>query len=238
MKQIAILLLMAIFATTAGIAQEKQQKEKAKKDLPSPLIEVWGGMGPTSVSGTEQSTSNRLGGLFGVAFTYPLTVQNNLHFEGGYSFQGFKYLPVSRSYQDTTLSLDEAEQRFNYFIITVQDRYFFDKKRTYYVNGGFYASYLAQAKFQAGFNIKGPDGLDEYQEIDESNEASFTTFDFGLTGGAGVRLGNKSMSNFTIELRFAYGLVNIAKTSYLNEDPKARNFYGVIKLGIDIPVMN
>lgn len=238
MKQIAIVLLLAIFTLSTGLAQEKQKKEKVKKDLPSPLIEVWGGMGPTTVSGTEQATSNRLGGLFGVAFTYPLSEQNNLHFEGGYSFQGFKYLPVSRSYQDTTISIDGAEQRFNYFIITAQDKYFFDKKRTYYVNGGLYASFLAQAKFQAGFNIKGPDGLDEYQELDESNESSFTTFDFGLTGGAGVRLGNKSLSNFTIELRFAYGLVNIAKTSYLNDNPKARNFYGVIKLGVDIPVKN
>ena len=238
MKQIAIFLLMAIFTVSTGLAQEKQKKEKVKKDLPSPLVEVWGGMGPTTVTGTEQSTSSRLGGLFGVAFTYPLTEQNNLHFEGGYSFQGFKYLPLSRSYQDTTLSLEDAEQRFNCFIITVQDKYFFDKKRTYYVNGGFYASYVAQAKFQASYTIKGPDGLDERQEIDESNEASFTTFDFGLTGGAGVRLGNKSMSNFTIELRFAYGLVNVAKASYLNDNPKARNFYGVLKLGIDIPVRN
>lgn len=238
MKQIAIFLLIAIFTSASGLAQEKQKKEKANKNLPPPLIEVWGGMGPTSVSGTEQSTSNRLGGMFGAAFTMPLSWQNNLHFEAGYSFQGFKYLPVSRAYQDTTISLDEAEQRFNYFIITVQDKYFFDKKRTYYVNGGFYASYLAQAKFQAGFNLKGPDGLDEYQEIDESNEANFSTFDFGLTGGAGVRLGNKSMSNFTIELRFAYGLVNVAKSSYLVDDPKARNFYGILKLGIDIPVRN
>lgn len=238
MKKIAILLLIALFTITAGIAQEKQKKEKVNKDLPSPLIEVWGGMGTTTVTGTEQSTSNRLGGMFGSAYTMPISWQNNLHFEGAYSFQGFKYLPLSRSYQDTTLSLDEAEQRFNYFIITVQDKYFIDKKRTYYVNGGFYASYLAQAKFQASYTVKGPEGLDETQEIDESNEASFRTFDFGLTGGAGVRLGNKSLSNFTIELRFAYGLVNIAKSSYKNDDPKARNFYGMLKLGVDIPVKN
>jgi len=79
MKKIAILLLIGLFTITAGSAQEKQKKEKVKKDLPSPLIEVWGGMGTTTVTGTEQSTSNRLGGMFGAAYTMPISWQNNLH---------------------------------------------------------------------------------------------------------------------------------------------------------------
>jgi len=236
MKKIFILLLIAIMTAPLGMAQDKQNKQKVKKTLPTPIIEVWGGMGLSSVSGNIAAAKNRLAGLFGVGFTMPLSLQNNLHFELGYSFQGFNYKPQSYELNDTvTIQLDEAEQRFNYIILTVQDKYFLDEKRTYYVNGGFYLSYLSHARFQANYQVQVPGEPDEHNEIDDGNKDRFTAFDFGLTGGVGVRLGNKALSNFTIELRAAYGLVNSAK-SYEDHKPIARNFYGILKLGIDIPV--
>ena len=66
---------------------------------------------------------------------------------------------------------------------------------------------------------------------------AFTAADFGLTGGIGVRLGNKQSSNFTIEARAAYGLINVAKARG-GESFNEKNLYGVLKLGVDIPVKN
>jgi hypothetical protein len=235
MKRILILLLIMILAIPYGMTQEKQKKEKVKKNLPTPLVEVWGGMGLSTVTGNISSAEKRLAGLFGAGFTLPLSNQNNLHFEAGYSFQGLKYKPQSYEVNDTvTLQLDKAEQRFNYFILTVQDKYFFDKKRTYYVNGGFYLSYLSHARFQANYEIKLDGEPDEHNEIDDGNKDDFRPLDFGITGGIGVRLGNKALSNFTIELRASYGLVNVAKP-FNDQKPIARNLYGILKLGIDIP---
>jgi len=239
MKKLSILLLIIIIAVSSGMAQEKQKKAKQKKNLPPPLVEVWGGMGMSSITGNIASSKYRLTGLFGAGFTMPLTDQNHLHFEGGYSFQGFNYKPQSYQVNDTVkVDLDKAEQRFNYFILTVQDKYFFDKKRTYYVNGGFYISYLSHARFQANWEVKVEGQPDEHLEVDDGNKDDFTGLDFGLTGGIGVRQGNISLSNFTIEARMTYGLVNVAKPTEVNDNPKARNIYGVLKLGIDIPVRN
>ncbi len=239
MKKILILLLVMIVMAPAGMAQEKQKKAKTKKNLPSPLVEVWGGMGLSSITGNIASSKFRLTGLFGAGFTMPLTQQNHLHFEGAYSFQGFNYKATSFQVDDTTsVNLEESDQRMNYFILTVQDKYFIDKKRTYYVNGGFYLSYLSHARFQANYELKVEGQPDEHREIDDGNKDDFTGVDFGLTAGVGVRLGNKALSNFTIEARMTYGLVNIAKESPASNDPSARNIYGVLKLGIDIPVRN
>ncbi|RLD78181.1 MAG: hypothetical protein DRJ15_12025 [Bacteroidetes bacterium] len=239
MKKILILLLVMIVMAPAGMAQEKQKKAKTKKNLPSPLVEVWGGMGLSSITGNIASSKFRLTGLFGAGFTMPLTQQNHLHFEGAYSFQGFNYKPTSFQVDDdTSVYLEESDQRMNYFILTVQDKYFIDKKRTYYVNGGFYLSYLSHARFQANYELKVEGQPDEHREIDDGNKDDFTGVDFGLTAGVGVRLGNKALSNFTIEARMTYGLVNIAKESPASNDPSARNIYGVLKLGIDIPVRN
>ena len=45
MKRLAVLILAMALMVPAGMAQEKQKKEKTRKNLPSPLAEVWGGMG-------------------------------------------------------------------------------------------------------------------------------------------------------------------------------------------------
>ncbi len=237
MKKILILLLVVIIMAPAAMAQEKQKKEKTKKNLPSPLVEVWGGMGLSSVSGNIAAAKNRLSGLFGAGFTLPLTWQNNLHFELGYSFQGFNYKELTYQVNDTSsVKLEKADQRFNYFILTVQDKYFIDKKRTYYVNGGIYLSYLSHGRFQANYEVQVEGQPDEHKEIDDGNKDDFLGFDFGLTAGVGVRLGNKALSNFTIEARATYGVINVAKSNEIFPDPTARNFYAVLKLGIDIPV--
>ena len=236
MKKLLILLLVVIMTAPMGWAQEKQKKEKANKNLPSPLVEVWGGMGLSSIMGNLASSEKRLTGLFGAGFTMPLTQQNHLHFEGGYSFQGFNYRPQAYIVEDTVVDVEKADQRMNYFILSAQDKYFIDKKRTYYVNGGFYLSYLSHARFQANWEVKVEGAPDEHKEIDDGNKDDYKAFDFGLTGGVGVRLGNKALSNFTIEARMTYGLVNVAKPTELKDNPKARNIYGVLKLGIDIPV--
>ena len=236
MKRLAVLVLAMALMIPAGIAQEKQKQEKQKKNLPTPLLEVWGGMGMSTVTGNIAAAKNRLTGLFGVGFTLPISKQNNLHFEGGYSFQGFNYKPGTYIINDTAYELEAADQRFNYFILAVQDKYFIDEKRTYYVNGGFYLSYLSHARFQANFDVQVEDQPDEHVEIDDGNKDDFSGVDFGLTGGIGVRLGNKALSNFTIEARMAYGIINIAKSVGDIDNPKAHNIYGILKLGIDIPV--
>ena len=235
MKRIGVLILALVLMVPAGMAQEKQKKEKKWHNLPTPLLEVWGGMGLSTVTGNIAAAKNRLTGLFGVGFTFPLSEQNNLHFEGGYSFQGFNYKPGNYTVNDTSYNLEAADQRFNYFILAVQDKYFLDKKRTYYVNGGLYFSYLSHARFQANFDVMENGQVAEHVEIDDGNKDDFSGVDFGLTGGVGVRLGNKALSNFTIEARMAYGIINIAK-DVNGVDRKAHNIYGVLKLGIDIPV--
>ena len=239
MKRISILILAIIVSAPLGFAQEKTKKEKQKNQLPTPYVEVWGGMGLSTVAGSLSSTEGRLSGLFGAGFTLPISQKNNLHFEGSYSFQGFKYTPQTYQVNDTTtVDLKEAEQRFNYFTLTVMDRYFLDKKRTFYVNGGFYVSYLAQARFQANYEVEIEGQWEnELREIDDDNMDAFTAADFGLTGGIGVRLGNKQSSNFTIEARAAYGLINVAKARG-GESFNEKNLYGVLKLGVDIPVKN
>lgn len=236
MKRLGVLVLALALMAPAGMAQDKEKKEKKWHTLPTPLLEVWGGMGVSTVTGNIAAAKNRLTGLFGIGFTLPLSEQNNLHFEGGYSFQGFNYKPGTYVVNDTAYNLEAADQRFNYFILTVQDKYFLDEERTYYVNGGFYLSYLSHARFQANFDIMENDEVVEHVELDDGNKDDFSALDFGLTGGVGVRLGNKALSNFTIEARMAYGIINIAKSVGEIDNPKAHNIYGVLKLGIDIPV--
>lgn len=238
MRKIIVLLLIIIIATPYGFAQEKEKAKKQKKILPSPIIEVWGGMGVSSVAGSLAIAEKRLAGLFGAGFTMPISHQNNIHFEAAYTFQGFKYKPQTYKLNDTTeINLEKAEQRFNYFKLTVMDKYFLDKKRTYYVNGGFYLAYLSQSRFQANGQLYADTEEEEHFEIDDGNKDVFKPFDFGLTAGIGLRLGNKEVSCFTIEIRAAYGLINVAKPDG-DQKFNDKNFYGVLKLGIDIPVKN
>ena len=236
MKRTALAIIIFLLAFSFTYAQEKQKMQWPwlNKDLPIPTVEVWGGMGLSSVTGNI-STDKRLTGLFGAGFTMPISNENNIHFEGAYTFQGFKYKPRTYERNDTVLNLEKAEQRFNYFKLTVMDRYFLDKERRYYVNGGFYLAYLTQSRFQANYDLKVGTEEEEHHEINDSNKDVFRPIDFGLTGGIGVRLGNQQVSCFTIEARVSYGLVNAAKPIN-GEKPKARNLYGVLKLGIDIPV--
>lgn len=239
MKKIFIIILMFTMAL-AGYSQEKVKKEKKRKDLPTPYLEFWGGMGLSSVSGDLSGSEGRLTGLFGAGFTLPISKKNNIHAEIAYTFQGFNYDALIHVENDgDTLSLRTREQRFNYFKINVMDRYFIDKKRTFYVNGGFYAAYLSQARYMGTYYVTNLEtGNEEIEDFDIENRDTYQRADFGLTGGIGVRLGNKKASNFTIEARASYGLMNVLKEPILGRDYSISNFYGVLKLGVDIPVKN
>ena len=235
MKRSALSFLIFLFAFSFAYSQEKQKKQS--KNLPTPIIEVWGGMGLSSVAGSLSSTEKRLTGLFGAGTTIPISAQNNIHAELAYTFQGFKYkMPRTYIHNDDTINLKSVEQRFNYVKLNVMDRYFIDEKRTFYVNGGFYLAYLSQARFQATWetDISGTDDK-ELHEIDEGNEKDFKTFDFGLSGGVGVRLGNKQASNFTIEARVSYGLIDVGKSA-ADGTKYNQNIYAVLKFGVDIPL--
>jgi len=239
MKRTALAILIFLLAFSYTYAQEKQkiQWPWLNKDLPIPTIEVWGGMGLSSVTGKLSSTEKRLTGLFGAGVTYPISEQNNIHAELAYSFQGFKYKPQTYVTDTATIDLKSAEQRFNYVKLNVMDKYFIDKKRTYYVNGGLYLAYLSQARFQGTWETDVPGTDDkELHELDEGNKNAFKTFDFGLNAGVGIRLGNKQVSNFIIEARFSYGLINVAKPAQDGTKYNEHNIYGILKLGIEIPV--
>lgn len=234
MIRLTIFTLLIAFLPWAGHTQVKEKRTKEK--LPLPILEVGGGMGLSSLAGNLPSEEYRLTGQFGAGFTLPVSKRNYIHTELLYTFQGFKYGSNTYIHKGDTISLATTEQRFNYFNLNVMDRYFLDKNRVFYVNGGFYMSYLTQARYQGSFytDIAGTDDR-QLNEIDNDNKDDFTTMDFGLVGGIGVRLGNKKFSNFIIEARAAYGLINIAKPvegKSLNE----RNIYGILKLGVDIPL--
>lgn len=237
MKRITLSILVFFLAFSFAYAQEKQKKQKQRRNLPTPIIEVWGGMGLSSVAGSLSSTEKRLTGLFGAGTSIPISAQNNIHAELAYTFQGFKYKPQIYVGDTVTIDLKSAEQRFNYVKLNLMDKYFIDKKRFFYVNGGFYLAYLSQARFQGTWETDIP-GVDdkELHELDEGNENDFKTFDLGLCGGVGVRLGNKQASNFTIEARFSYGLINVAKHNADGTTNNEHNIYGVLKFGVDIPV--
>lgn len=233
-KKISILFLVILFTAGAGYAQEKSKTAKPKKNLPSPLIEVWGGMGMSTAMGTVSATDYRLAGLFGVGFSLPISQQNNIHMELAYTFQGFHYNEDSLKHDGINYKAESQEQRFNYFKVIIMDKYFIDKKKVLYVNGGIYGAYLSQARFQATFYIDPTDEFGDLSEVDNENKGSFNPYDFGLEGGFGVRLGNKQASNFTIEARASYGLINATKKDV--DIGTGNNFYGVLKLGFDIPL--
>jgi len=238
MKKILVLILLILIVIPVGFAQEKTKKEKKK--LPTPYVEVWGGMGLFSVTGNLAAADKRLGGLFGAGFTLPISKKNNLHAELAYTFSGFKYESLFTIQEaGDTLSLKTKEQRLNYFKLNIMDKYFLDSKRMFYVNGGIYASLLVQARYQAAWEVP-VEGTDDVEHVDDDieNKDFYKPYDFGLVGGVGVRLGNKRASNFIIEARVSYGLVNILEKPIDGEDYKANNIYGVIKLGVDIPVKN
>jgi hypothetical protein len=228
MKKNIIITFIFLMLASAGFTQEKTKK--AKKSLPSPIVEFWGGMGLSTALGTASATDYRLAGLFGAGFSLPISQQNNIHFELAYTFQGFKYGSDSIEHNGVSYKTESKEQRFNYFKLIVMDKYFIDKKKVLYVNGGFYAAYLSQSRLQAAFYTD-PENT-ERSEIDNENKEDFNPYDFGLEGGFGVRLGNKQTSNFTIEARASYGMINVAKQNV----GTGNNFYGVLKLGFDIPV--
>jgi hypothetical protein len=226
-KTIAISIVFLLL--TSGSFAQSSVKVK-DNPRPSPIVEFWGGMGLTTALGTVSSTDYRLGGLFGAGFSLPISQQNYIHFELAYTFQGFKYGSDSVTNNDVTYKAESKEQRFNYFKVIVMDKYFIDKKKVLYVNGGLYAAYLSQARFQATYYTD-PENTN-LGEIDSENNDDFNPYDFGVEGGVGVRLGNKQLSNFTIEARASYGIINAAKQNL----GTGNNFYAMLKLGFDIPV--
>jgi hypothetical protein len=230
----AIFILMIVFLPWTAHSQVKDKRTKEK--LTVPIVEVGGGMGLSSVAGNLASEEYRLTGQFGAGFTLPISKRNNIHTELLYTFQGFKYGSNTYIHKGDTISLETTEQRFNYFKLNVMDRYFLDKNRVFYVNGGVYVSYLAQARYQGSFytDIAGTDDR-LLNEIDNDNKDDFTTVDFGMVGGVGLRLGNKKYSNFIIEARAAYGLINIAKPLE-GKSGNEKTLYGILKLGVDIPL--
>lgn len=159
--------------------------------------------------------------LAGVSVEYPFTerlsVLGNLNYERK-SYSGKGYYDVFDGNFDPIVH-DPAfmtggfkiRGTLNYITLPVNVKYYFNAKKSFYINAGPYAGFFLGETYKVNGKRQ-----TTYNEL-------FKTMDLGLNLGVGTSISVNDNSVLNIELRDCLGLINISKAPVINDDTLKTN---------------
>lgn len=190
--QISLLAVLGIIITNGVIAQEQQTNVESKL---SPKFGIKGGINLSNLYVDDVDDENmKLGINAGFFAKLPLTRGLSIQPELLYSNKGSKL-----TYNNPLLG--NGEYRFNLHYVEVPVLAVINIAKNFNIQVGPYASYLIAA------NITDLNDNGTVNEVSDLDAESFNRFDWGLTGGLGIDIGN-----FTIGGRYSYGFKEVGKS--------------------------
>ena len=210
---------------------------------PSPLFGWHLGLGGSNLYGDIEGAKMQLASTIGATLSLPVGTNNTILF-------GFDILSLGCIFEDiddtlndgTRVEITNANEDLGYLSLMIADRYFFNKGKNYYIEGGGYGSFLVNATYAGEARITSKNGQVESGTFNESVIDFYRSYDFGLVAGLGGRipLGKSAKWHINAEARFYYGLTNITDPDPAIygpgwDDYRESNIFGFINVGVDIP---
>jgi len=213
-------------------------EQKTKQTRPSPTFGWHIGFGASDLYGDIAGSKIQLASTIGVSFTLPVGRNNTFLLEADVLSLGCGFEDMDATLNDgTRLVITDANEDLGYIGLLIMDRFFFNAKRNYFIEGGTYGSFLVNASTAGNAEITDTSGVVTSGDFEDSLLDLYKSYDFGLALGFGGRipLDKKGKWHLTAGARFYYGLTNITDISlpgfeYYSES----NIFGLIFVGVDI----
>ena len=206
---------------------------------PSPVFGWHIGFGASNLYGDISGNNIQLASAIGVSFALPLGNNNFLMAEADVLSLGCRFDNMDITLNDgTRLVITEANEDLGYISLFIADRYFLNRGRNFFIEGGLYGSFLISATSSGNAEITDTAGIIISGAFDDDLLYLYKTYDFGLAAGLGGRipLDKKGKWHLTALARFSYGLTNIADVGLPGfEGYRESNIFGLIFVGVDIP---
>lgn len=189
-KKLSIAVLTLLFFTFIN------KVEGQNRNL-SPTYGIRGGILLSGIKGDDiyDDFARRLmlgGGVFGNIYMTPrISLQAELDF-----------IPKGAKWKS-----DDATTKLNYLEVPVLLKGAFSKDPELYFYGGAYVAYLLTAS-TTGEVL---DPLNQINTVDTNIKPNLNSFDMGLVAGFGVQGQFNKKTDIFLDLRYTYGLLNIAK---------------------------
>lgn len=218
---------------------EKLPEESPPQEMirPSPTFGWHIGIGASSIFGDIIGAKAKLASAVGVEFHIPFGKNNGVLLGAdvlslGCNIEDFSYV------QDdgTRVEVTNATQDFGYISALVADRFFLNSNKNYYLEGGFYASFLMSAFFLGDAEVTDTTGLVTSGSFNDELYDFYKAYDLGLLAGFGGRipLGESKKWHLVAGARFYYGLTNLWDFEFPANYSES-NIFGFVFVGVDIP---
>lgn len=205
-KYLAFLLIC-----TASFAQHK------------PKLGINAGGTYSNVRGNEIADTNKydLNFLIGASIEIPLnerfSLLGNINYERK-TFKNTATVLVDNGFDPIVISREaDIKARLEYLTIPVNLKYYIDRQKRFYVNGGIFAGIFLNSNTK----VEG-----DNTNVNENN--LFKTLDFGVNLGVGTNIKITEKNSLNIEIRHNYGLANISKVQVYNDDNVKTNSFNLI----------
>jgi len=220
-----IINIVVLFATCGYLnAQsfDSTVNSEKKKKIES-LMDMWLGIGYSTVSGGESSSGSSTSGTVGTqvgvgmnVYSFSKSFAINVGIVG--SWQGAKYKSTYSSYNDssynTTTESTTSSLKLFYLGIPILARY--QSNSGFYAEAGLQPAFLLSAKYKSGSTSM------DYKSY-------LNSFDLGIPLGAGYRFSK----HFMVGARIIPGITNINKKSAYtySSNPSEHNLIALVRAG-------
>ncbi len=228
-----------VFAKPAEKEEIAVHEEALPPARPSPVFGWHLGFGASDLYGDISGNRMQLASAVGVSFTLPLGQKNAVMFEADILSLGCRFGDMDITFSDgSRLEISDANEDLGYIGLLVTDRYFFDGKRRFYIEGGVYGAFLMSAVSSGDAVITDTAGVVTSGAFEDDLLDLYRAYDLGLAAGLGARipLDRKGKWHLTAGARFNYGLTNIADIGLPGfEGYRESNIFGLLFVGVDLP---
>lgn len=203
--------LFLLLASSATFAQEK------------PKFGVNVGGTYSNIRGNEIAETNKYDAnfLIGASIEIPLNERFSLLGNLNYERKTFKNTinVISDDPFDPVIITRnvDVKGRLEYLTIPVNLKYYIDKNKRFYVNGGVFAGIFLNSNTKA-----------EGENSNNDENDLFKTVDFGVNLGIGTNFKINEKNSLNLEVRHNYGLTNISKARVYNDDTVKTNSFNLI----------
>lgn len=226
--------------------KEEEQEELPEAGSQEPIIRPsptfgWHiGIGTSSIYGDIAGARARLASAIGVDFLIPFGKNNGILLGADVLSLGCSFEDIDEILDDgTRVVITNSSEDLGYLSILVADRYFLNRDRNYYFEGGFYGSFLISAFINGDAEITDTSGIVTSGSFNDQLFDFYKAYDLGILAGVGGRipLGGSKKWHLLVGARFYYGLTNIWDPEIMpgSEDYIESNIFGFVFVGVDIP---
>ena len=203
--------LFLLLASSATFAQEK------------PKFGVNVGGTYSNIRGNEIAETNKYDANFLIGASIEIPLNDRFSLLGNLNYERKTFKNTINVLSDDpfdpvifTRNVD-VKGRLEYLTIPVNLKYYIDKNKRFYVNGGVFAGIFLNSNTKA-----------EGENSNNDENDLFKTVDFGVNLGIGTNFKINEKNSLNLEVRHNYGLTNISKARVYNDDTVKTNSFNLI----------